>query len=46
MKMVDHMNEELVAHLKNQLFTTLKIGLAWIREFGDEPVKTSDLQQV
>jgi hypothetical protein len=40
----DEMNEALIEHLRNQLFATIKIGLAWIREFGDEPVKTTDLQ--
>lgn len=37
-------SQSLVDHLKTQLFTTLPVGFAWIREFGDEPIKTTDLQ--
>jgi dynein heavy chain len=40
---IDCMNETLIAHLKANLFATLKIGLEWIREYGDEPIKTTDL---
>jgi dynein heavy chain len=45
-KEMDFMTEALIAHLRTNLFETFKIGLAWIREYGDEPIKTTDLQQV
>jgi hypothetical protein len=37
------MDEVLVEHLKVTLYNSLAPGLEWIREFGDEPIKTTDL---
>ena len=42
----EEMTEALVEHLRALLFATLQIGLGWIREFGEEPIKSTDLQQV
>jgi len=39
----EEMNEDLIEHLRALLFATLQIGLDWIREFGEEPIKTTDL---
>ena len=40
------MDDELKEHLLVTFDATVDVGLQWIRVNGDEPIKTTDLQQV
>jgi len=42
----EEMTEELKEHMWSNFHNTIPPGLAWIREYGSEPIKTTDLQQV
>jgi hypothetical protein len=38
------MNDELKEHLWNNFRDTIDPGLEWLREYGSEPIKTTNLQ--